>query len=87
MPWFIYLSNSAEGFPCHSILGSQEHTENPKTYRWKKKKKKMRGIMTILEALFPSKEKASTLPSSSLGSDLCVGSGHNQEVPPPIYSW
>lgn len=52
-----------------------------------KKKKKMRGIMTILEALFPSKEKASTLPSSSLGSDLCVGSGHNQEVPPPIYSW
>lgn len=44
MPWFIYLSNSAEGFPCHSILGSQEHTENPKTYvpvwqlEWKKAK-------------------------------------------------
>ena len=43
--------------------------------------------MIILQALFPSKEKASAPSSSSLGNDLRVGSGHNQEVPPPIYSW
>lgn len=51
------------------------------------RKLQKRGALITLQALFPSKEKASVLPSSSLGSDLRVGSGHNQEVPPPIYSW